>query len=116
MRILGVPDDVDPQTVQPKGDWPLSARSRRAHAERDEVRTEALEALDFLSDRELRAQIAADLAVELQEMGGGDPPLGSPNAFTITRAEILECLADAAVIWFVPDIEVVYPGANDPTA
>ena len=49
-------------------------------------------------------------------MGGGDPPRGFPNALTMTRAEQLDYLADTAVEWFDPDIEVVYPGAVDPTA
>jgi len=46
---------------------------------------------------------------------GGDPPQGFPNALTMTRDEILDCLSEVAVD-FVPDIEVVYPGTIDPTA
>lgn len=45
----------------------------------------------------------------------GDPPLGFPNAFTMRWDELLDFLADRAV-GFEPCIEVVYPGAHDPTA
>jgi hypothetical protein len=75
---------------------------------------EAREWLDLCSDRELRAKVAAELQAELQHMGG-DPPLGFPNAFTMPRDELLDFLADRAV-GFEPYIEVVYPGASDPTA
>ena len=37
MVILGVPHHVDRSTVQPNGDWPLSARSLREHALRDRM-------------------------------------------------------------------------------
>ena len=67
----------------------------------------------MLSDRELRAKVAAELADELQAMGG-DPAPGFPNAFTMTRDELLDFLAEC-VAGFDPDLEVVYPGGIDPT-
>lgn len=116
MQILGIPDNVDPGTVRPRGDWPLSARCERAHRRRDEMRATARTAFDCLSDRELQVKVSVFLAEELQDMGGGDPPPGFLNAATMTRDAMLDYLADSAVIWFVPDIEVVFPGAIDPTA
>jgi hypothetical protein len=76
---------------------------------------EAREWLDLCSDRELRVKAAAELQADLEHMGGGDAPPGFPNAFTMPRDEPLSFLADRAV-GFVPYIEVVYPGAIDPTA
>ena len=49
-------------------------------------------------------------------MGEGDPPPGFPNAATMTRDAMLDYLADGAVEWFEPELEVIYPGAIDPTA
>jgi len=115
MQILGVPDHVDRTTLRPTIDWPLSARCRRELALRDETIAEARETLSVLSDRELRVKVAGELAHELQAMGGGDPAPGFPNAFTMSRDELLDFLAEC-VAGFDPDIEVVYPGGIDPTA
>ena len=111
MQILGVPDHVDRATI----DWPLSVRCQRELALREETIAEARDALSVLSDRELRVRVAGELADELRAMGGGDPALGFPNAFTMTRDELLDLLAEC-VAGFDPDIEVVYPGGIDPTA
>jgi hypothetical protein len=45
----------------------------------------------------------------------GDAPPGFPNAFTMSRDELLDFLAERAV-GFEPYIEVVYHGVVDPTA
>ena len=115
MHILGIPEHVDPKTVRPTGEWPLSARCEREHRQRDEMRAKARAAFDCLTDRELQVKVTVELAETLQSMGGGDPPPGFPNASTMTRDEMLDYLADSAVEGCVPDIEVVYPGAVDPT-
>jgi len=115
MLIIGVPDDIDPAGVRPTSDWPLSARCEREHWRRDLMIAEARERLAELPDRELRVKVANELSDELQTIGGGDPPPGFPNAFAMTRNEMIDFLAECAV-GYVPDIEVVYPGAIDPTA
>ena len=115
MVILDVPDHVDHSTIRPNGDWPLSARCGREHALRDQMVAEARDMLDLLSDRELRVKAAAELDADLRHMGGGDPPRGFPNAFAMPRDELLDFLAGRTVM-FEPYIEVVYPGAVDPTA
>lgn len=115
MQILGVPDHVDLATIRPTIDWPLSARCRRELALRDETITETRNFLTLLSDRELRVKVAAELANELQAMGCGDPAPGFPNAFGMTRDEMLDVVAEC-IAGFGPDMEVVYPGLVDPTA
>jgi hypothetical protein len=50
MLIIGVPDDVDPCTVHPKGDWELSARCKRELAENEARIAEARGELSALSD------------------------------------------------------------------
>jgi hypothetical protein len=87
----------------------------REHQRRDERRATAFAAFDALHDRELQTKVSVYLAEDLQEMGAGDPPPGFPDAATMTRSEMLDYLADSAVERFIPDIEVVYPGAIDPT-
>jgi hypothetical protein len=114
MQIIGVPDHVDRAAIRPTIDWPLSARCQRELALRDETIAEARGVLSVLSDKELRVKVAAELADELRTMGGGDPAPGFPNAFTMTRDELLDFLAEC-VAGFDPDIEVVYPGGIDPT-
>lgn len=111
MIIIGAPDDVDFRQAR---DWPLSARCQREHDQREVMITEARELLADMADDELRATVERELASELQAMGGG-PPRGFPNARTMTRDELLDYLAEGTVS-FVPDIELVYPGAVDPTA
>jgi hypothetical protein len=115
MHILGVPSDIDPRTVRPTSDWPLSARSQREHDWREMTVTNARHKLDELTDEELRAKAAAELDEELRHMGGGDPPRGFPDASVMAREDMLDFLADRTV-GFEPDIEVVYPGPIDPTA
>ena len=113
MLILGIPDNVDRKTIRPRSDWPLSARCQREHRRREEMRDVARAAFDALHDKELRVKVA----VELAEAYGEDDPLSHlPNVATMTRNEMLDCLADGAVDWFIPEIELVYPGAIDPTA
>jgi hypothetical protein len=114
MHILGVPDHVDRATLYPTIDWPLSARCRRELALRDETIAEARDMLAVLSDRELRVKVVGELADELRAMGD-DPAPGFPNAFTMTRDELLDFLAEC-VAGFDPDVEVVYPGGIDPAA
>ena len=115
MLILGIPEHIDPKTVRPTSEWPLRARCEREHRQRDEMRAKARVAFNCLSDRELQVKVTVDLAETLESMAGGDPPPGFPNASTMTRDEMLDYLADSIVEWCVPDIEVVYPGAVDPT-
>jgi hypothetical protein len=50
MLIVGIPDDVDPSTVHPKGDWELSARCKRELAENEARIAEARGDLSVLSD------------------------------------------------------------------
>ena len=115
MQILGIPEHVDPKTVRPTSDWSLSARCESEHRQRDEIRAKARIAFDCLSDRELQVKVTVELAETLESIGGGDPPRGFPSASTMTRDAMLDYLADGAVDWCVPDIEVVYPGAVDLT-
>jgi hypothetical protein len=110
MHILGIPDHIDRAN-----DWPLSARCRRELALRDETIAEARELIATLSNRALRIKVADELADELLAMGSSDPPPGFPNAFTMSRDEMLDFLAER-VTGFDPELEIVYPGAIDPTA
>ena len=115
MQILDIPENMPRKTVRPNGDWLPSARCKRELTLRDEMVAAARDSFDVLSDRDLRSMIATMLDADLRAMGGGDPPRGFPKAATMTRDKILDYLAEGA-IGYVPDIEVVYPGAIDPTA
>jgi len=66
----------------------------------------ARESFDVLSDRDLRAMVAAMLDANLRAMGGGDPPRDFRKGPTMSRSEILDYLAEGA-IGYVPDVEVV---------
>jgi len=95
MLILGIPDGVDPATVRPSSDWRLSKRTQRELALRESLIAEARESLAELSDDELRAEVDGEL---------ND---------AASRDEMLDYLAEQA--GSDVEIEVVYPGAYDPT-
>jgi hypothetical protein len=116
MILIGIPDNVDPTTVRPTSEWRLSARTMRELARRDEITSVARNAISALSDQELRVRIAAKLDETLLELGPGEDIPGFPDAATMSRDEMLDFLAEGAVAGFDPDIEVIYPGAADPTA
>ena len=109
MIILGVPHDVDPATVRPTSEWRLSERTEKALAEREKVIAEAREELSTLSDRALRVRVARELQDELVQMGG-EPPLGFPNVFAMSRDDMLDFLAESA--GFDPELEVIYPDGD----
>jgi len=103
MYILGAPEDADPATLRPTSEWKLSARSIRAFEQREHAIAAAREELATLSDDELRARAADELEGE-----------SLPDAATMTRDEMLDLLA--APYGGDPVLEVIYPGADDPTA
>ena len=117
MEILGVPDDVDPQTVRPTSEWRLSARTERALALRQKQVDHAEAAAAEATDDQLRAWIANNLAeadrwrVETDERLGTQTvelhdPSDDPDPATMTREEMIE---------FETPLELIYPGAVDPT-
>jgi hypothetical protein len=116
MFLIGVPDHVDPVTERSTSEWRLSTRTIRELARRDEIASVARYALSALSDQELRVRVAAELDDTILELGAGEDIPGFPDAATMSRDEMLDFLAEGAVAGFDPDIEVVYPGAADPTA
>jgi hypothetical protein len=124
MEILGVPDDVDPQTVRPTSEWRLSARTERALALRQKQVDHAEAAAAEATDDQLRAWIANNLAeadrwrVETDERLGTQTvelhdPDDDPDPTTMTREEMIEFVVACAD--FETPLELIYPSAVDPT-
>lgn len=113
MYILGVPQDADPAMLRPTSEWRLSARTVRALDTREQQIADARRELSALSDIELRIMIARDLDEALLDFGPGETPEDFPDAATMTREDMLDFLAETA--GGDPEIEVIYPGAADPT-
>jgi hypothetical protein len=61
---------------------------------------------------ELRGKVPTWLKKEAQTLA--ELPRGFTDAATMTRDQLLDFVAEGAS--FDPEIEVVYPGADDPTA
>ena len=114
MYILGAPEDADPKTLRPTSEWQLSARTIRALEQREHAIATARQELAALSDQQLRIRIAGELDDELLSLGADETSSGFSDAVTMTRDEMLDFLAEP--YGGDPELEVIYPGADDPTA
>jgi hypothetical protein len=116
LDILGVTDDVvlDAATLRAAFNWKPSARTKRALAARAEAISKAREALSALADQELRGEVAAVLDQQMLDTGTTAVPISFADAIKMSRDEMLDFLAEGA--GFDVELEVIYPGAVDPTA
>jgi len=116
MYLLGIPDGIDPKTVRVDSTWPMSARSARAFRQMSEREEHARRYSESVPDDVLRTKIAADneaSARRLEELGVTEPQ-DYDDPETLTREEMIEMIS-AGYAGAEPDLEVVYPGAEDPT-
>ena len=115
MYLLGIPDGIDPKTVRVDSTWPMSARSARAFRQMSEREEHARRYSESVPDDVLRTKIAADneaSARRLEELGVTEPQ-DYDDPETLTREEMIEMIS-AGYAGAEPDLEVVYPGVEDP--
>jgi hypothetical protein len=115
--LLGVPDHVDPNSLRLDGRWRMSARCLRAFRVVNERAAQGRRDAETRSDEELRTAISADnegIVNFLEKMGTAGSRVDLPDPARLSRDEMLRMIEEEFA-GPEPDLELIYPGADDPT-